>query len=152
MVSALRLLWSLWEDDRSPAAAEGQLALTLASFGPVAGTIFPLQLPLTVHHPDAFMSWFLHVSQGLVCASKGWGFAAAPGRSVGSLVGLGLRAAYGPWLLAYAAVRSRDHNSYIQNSAKVEILISFYLIQNIGADTAENEPNFGPKSEKHLVN
>ena len=51
-------------------------ALFTVAQGAVAGACFPLQTPLALHHPEAFESFFLHVSPMWLCYVMRWHFLA----------------------------------------------------------------------------
>lgn len=62
-------LWACRDGQCSPA---WNVALYMVSMGPVPGGTFPLQLPLTLHHPEGFEAFFLHASVGWVVYVLRW--------------------------------------------------------------------------------
>lgn len=101
-VNSILLIVSLWCCSEGECSQEWLLAVYLVAQGPVAGAIFPLQTPLTLHHPEAFESFFLHASPMWISYAVRWrwgGLGEMP--TVGSLMILGFRRIYLPWSLLY---------------------------------------------------
>lgn len=101
-VNSILLIVSLWCCSEGECSQEWLLAVYLVAQGPVAGAIFPLQTPLTLYHPEAFESFFLHASPMWISYAVRWrwgGLGEMP--TVGSLMILGFRRIYLPWSLLY---------------------------------------------------
>lgn len=103
-VGSVALLWSLWFCDNGACSKEWLFAVYIVVQGPVAGATFPLQTPLTLHHPEAFESFFLHAGPMWISYAVRWRwvhFDYIP--HVGELVWSGFRLIYLPWVVAYLA-------------------------------------------------
>ncbi|CAK9039737.1 Glycerophosphocholine acyltransferase 1 [Durusdinium trenchii] len=101
-VSSIFLIWSLWFCTDGRCSQEWLWAVYLVAQGPVAGATFPLQTPLTLHHPEAFESFFLHASPMWISYAVRWrwaGFETIP--SVGQLVAAAFWKIFFPWFIAY---------------------------------------------------
>ncbi|CAJ1371218.1 unnamed protein product, partial [Effrenium voratum] len=103
-VNSILLIWSLWYCTEGQCSKEWLLAVYMMAQGPVAGATFPLQTPLTLHHPEAFESFFLHASPMWLSYAVRWRWTDAllqPTPSVGELVSAGLYKLYLPWSISY---------------------------------------------------
>lgn len=109
-VNSILLVWSLWRcpvDITNPmenmrCSPTWWWSVFIVATGPVAGAVFPLQTPLTLHHPEGFESFFLHASPMWICYAIRWRWdvgEAVPGS--GPLLWAGLTRIYLPWLTAY---------------------------------------------------
>ncbi|CAK0819491.1 unnamed protein product [Prorocentrum cordatum] len=81
-VNSILLVWSLWSCTENRCSPEWRWAVFIVATGPVAGAVFPLQTPLTLHHPEGFESFFLHASPMWMCYAvrwRWWGGEAPPG-------------------------------------------------------------------------
>lgn len=79
-------------------------AVYIICTGPIPGSTFMLQLPLTFHHPEAFESFFLHATPMWLSYCRRWKwnvFNVDPMPSIGELVWDGMVDFYIPWVLPY---------------------------------------------------
>jgi len=102
-VNSILLIWSLWFCESGGCSQDWLLAVYIIAQGPVAGATFPLQTPLTLHHPEAFESFFLHASPMWISYAVRWRWAESLGPipSVWSLLSAGLLRLYLPWSTIY---------------------------------------------------
>lgn len=102
--STYGLLASLWLCPSLGCSVEWENAVYTVAAGAVGGATFPLQTPLALHHPEAFESFFLHVSPMWVCYAMRWRFlTVSTVPSVLELATNGLWRFYVPWVLPYLA-------------------------------------------------
>jgi len=81
-------------------------ALYIILSGPIPGATFMLQLPVALHHPEAFESWFLHGTPMWLSYARRWKwhvFDVDPMPSLGELVWDGMIGFYVPWVIPYLA-------------------------------------------------
>lgn len=101
-VNSILLLYSLWSCE-SGCSREWLLATYIVAQGPVAGATFPLQTPLTLHHPEAFESFFLHASPMWMAYAVRWRWPnlLGPIPPVSELLSVGFWRLYFPWSACY---------------------------------------------------
>mmetsp|Transcript_41329 Transcript_41329/g.74740 ORF Transcript_41329/g.74740 Transcript_41329/m.74740 type:complete len:379 (-) Transcript_41329:105-1241(-) len=99
------LVLVMWLIDSAWCSTDFLVSVYLAATGPVAGASFLLNIPLVLHHAEAFESWFLHGTPMWVCSALRWTFHRLPPRRFGTsdLVWLGLSQFYARWVLFYLA-------------------------------------------------
>eukprot|EP00746_Dinoflagellata_sp_MGD_P026766 gnl/MRDRNA2_/MRDRNA2_16310_c0_seq1.p1 gnl/MRDRNA2_/MRDRNA2_16310_c0~~gnl/MRDRNA2_/MRDRNA2_16310_c0_seq1.p1 ORF type:complete len:330 (+),score=26.92 gnl/MRDRNA2_/MRDRNA2_16310_c0_seq1:70-1059(+) len=100
--STYALLASLWLCPSLGCSNEWQMAIFTVAQGAVAGAVFPLQTPLALHHPEAFESFYLHVSPMWVCYAVRWRFSTistVPGAF--ELAVNAFQRFYLPWFIPY---------------------------------------------------
>mmetsp|Transcript_123852 Transcript_123852/g.246432 ORF Transcript_123852/g.246432 Transcript_123852/m.246432 type:complete len:387 (+) Transcript_123852:48-1208(+) len=101
-------LWTMWFAD-TESTAEWKEALFMVLNGPVAGSTFLLGTQLAVHHPEAFMSFFLHAAPMWMTFPIRWQVrkhawdAQLDKITFCSLIKAGMLRLYLPWCGLYAA-------------------------------------------------
>lgn len=71
--------------------------------GPVSGGCLLMQIPLMLHHPEAFETFFIHASPSWVLYALRWRLWEHGATDVMQLLWAGSSRIYLPWLAAYAA-------------------------------------------------
>jgi len=107
VVSILLLctLWSChqWTMDHI-CSDDWLVAMYAAGTGPVAGATFLLQTPLTFHHAEAFMSYFIHATPMWIGYCKRWEWKVLPPMAISTVMWLGFSRVYLPWALCYVTI------------------------------------------------
>jgi len=105
-VNSILLIWTLWACVDGRCSDEWNIAIDLVGSGAVAGSTFMLLTPLTLHHPESFESFFMHVSPMWVgyCRRWTWGTHGATLPPVADLVRMAFSKVYAPWMAAYLAI------------------------------------------------
>eukprot|EP00930_Biecheleria_cincta_P033033 TRINITY_DN22887_c0_g1_i2.p1 TRINITY_DN22887_c0_g1~~TRINITY_DN22887_c0_g1_i2.p1 ORF type:complete len:374 (-),score=52.43 TRINITY_DN22887_c0_g1_i2:276-1343(-) len=102
-VNSIFLLWSLWSCTENRCSHEWLTAVYMVSQGPVGGATFPLQTPVTLHHPEGFESFFMHASPMWISYAVRWRWPSVlgPTPAFTELVRLAFVRLYGPWAICY---------------------------------------------------
>jgi len=97
------LIGSLWICPGYGCSVEWELGVYIVAQGAVAGSTFPLQMGLSLHHPEAFETFFLHNSPMWVCYAIRWRnlLPNLGHHSLGNLVWLGFSRVYLVWVVFY---------------------------------------------------
>ena len=112
--------------------SEWNIAVFSSVTGPVGGAAFMLQTALTLHHPEAFESWFLHVVPMWVVYAIRWRwgiFTVTQVVPISEVVWLGFSKIYLPWALCYTSFLMLK--PYIPPVAKLPTLFDWYVYGDV---------------------
>lgn len=136
-------LWALWGEGLGTAGHPNNFAIAMfaSSVGPVGGAAFMLQTPLTLHHPEAFETFNLHVVPMWIayCVRWRWGAVVLTETvPVSRVIWLGFSKIYVPWALLYLAFLTVKPYTPL---AKYSTLFDWYVYGNT-AKPAVSPPFF----------
>mmetsp|Transcript_24124 Transcript_24124/g.55711 ORF Transcript_24124/g.55711 Transcript_24124/m.55711 type:complete len:371 (+) Transcript_24124:97-1209(+) len=101
-VASEALVLAMWLIDSEWCSTDFLISVYLTATGPVAGASFLLNIPLVLHHAEAFESWFMHGTPMWICSALRWTFHRLPTRhGTADLAWFGFSQFYFRWWLFY---------------------------------------------------